>query len=177
MNGSGQLAWEVSQGPDESAMYAADLSGHFWAEVRQGDGGRWSFVVWDYQNNDMVSGTAESADGARAAVEGWNDWVINADGDPSREWPDPDASGQRPDVREVPLAALSCSGLRCSACLYDSLVTRCAVAVCLAVLRSERRRAAICSSRCSERRVGSAARPSDLPPRPRRAYNLTKPKR
>lgn len=80
-----QLVWTHSEDGEEAAC---DLRGHFWAEAKRLFGAAWSFTIFDYQNNKMLDGIAESLDGAKAAVDGWNRWVVHADRDPSRGWPD-----------------------------------------------------------------------------------------
>lgn len=83
------LKWNPSAGPGGSEDHlGTDLTGHFWAEAKRLPDGRWSFVVWDYQNNEMLSGVAESREGAQAAVVGWDRWVVQADFDPSRDAPE-----------------------------------------------------------------------------------------
>ena len=86
--GSASLIWsEYGPQPTSPDHLSCDLSGHFWAEAER-DADQWSFVIWDYQGNKMLAGLAESLEGAQAAVDGWNAWVVTSDRDPSKDWPD-----------------------------------------------------------------------------------------
>jgi hypothetical protein len=53
------------------------------AELR--DDGRWACTVWDYRATPYSVGDASNADGAQAAVDGWNRWVVPAPEDPSQD--------------------------------------------------------------------------------------------
>jgi hypothetical protein len=83
------LQWGPFAGPGGSEDHlGADLTGHFDAAAQRLPDGRWSFVIRDYQGNEMLSGQAESREGAQAAVSGWDRWVVTSGTDPERDWPD-----------------------------------------------------------------------------------------
>ena len=77
--------------PVNQDEFPSDLTGHFWATsefLSKID--RWTFKVFDYQNNVLLSGVACSKRQAAAFVNAW-DRVIVASGDfedPSMDWPD-----------------------------------------------------------------------------------------
>ena len=90
---SNDLIWRLNGGADSHSRHLiCDLSGHFWAKVELRDDGRWWFVVWDYQGNAMLKGDASTQEGAQAAVDGWNGWVVTAAEDPSQDWDGGDLS-------------------------------------------------------------------------------------
>lgn len=80
-----RLRWDERDG-----VHGCDLSGHFWAQARYTEDGHWAYVVWDYQNNEMTSGEAESLPSAQDAFEAWDRWVVDSGEDPSRDWPEDD---------------------------------------------------------------------------------------
>ena len=65
------------------------------------DDGRWAYSVWDYQNNEMLSGEATDLGNAQDAVELWDAAVVESGDDPSREWVD-----QRRAEPGLPLGAV-----------------------------------------------------------------------
>lgn len=77
------MHWDEREG-----VLSCDLSGHFWAEARRVEDGRWVYAVWDYQNNEMLSGEATDLENAQDAVESWDAAVADSGDDPSREWVD-----------------------------------------------------------------------------------------
>lgn len=83
------FTWDPYASPEGGEDHLdADLTGHFDAGTKRLPDGRWSFVVRDYQGNDMLSGVAESREGAQAAVQGWDQWVVRSGIDRSREAPE-----------------------------------------------------------------------------------------
>lgn len=77
------MRWE-----EHAGVHSCDLSGHFWAEARRVADGHWAYTVWDYQNNEMLSGVAIDVESAQDAVESWDVTVVESGDDPSREWAD-----------------------------------------------------------------------------------------
>lgn len=85
------LVWEPSDG-DKSTTddVSCDLSGHFWASAVRQDDGAWSYTIWDYQENVMLSGSAPTLAFAQEVVQAWDRVVVLSGEDPSRDWADAD---------------------------------------------------------------------------------------
>jgi hypothetical protein len=78
--------------PGDADQFPEDLSGHFWASLsRIGAIERWRFTIWDYQDNEMLTGLATSEAQAARIVRAWDAVIISEfpeNGDPSLGWPE-----------------------------------------------------------------------------------------
>jgi hypothetical protein len=50
----------------------------------------WSYTIWDYQNNRMLTGVAPTLARAQEAVATWDRDVVASGNDPSRAWANDD---------------------------------------------------------------------------------------
>jgi hypothetical protein len=81
------LVWEPYDGtPGTVDDLGCDLSGHFWARAVRLPTGEWSYTIWDYQNNQMLTGVAPTLARAQGAVATWDRDVVASGTDPSRTW-------------------------------------------------------------------------------------------
>jgi len=71
--------------------FPGDLTCHFWATSEYDlELDRWSFKIFDYQNNVLLSGLAYSERQAAAIVNAWDQVIVASDDqeDPSMGWSD-----------------------------------------------------------------------------------------